>query len=132
MVEYIEIPSIADHRGALTFLQEGKGLPFRPKRVSWFCNADREFTQAGRAFKSQSELIFSLHGEVTLAVQHPGHGMSRYRLDSSNHGLLIPPMTWYSLELVSADAVILHLADSAFDASDCVRDFGLYLSLRQP
>jgi hypothetical protein len=55
-------------------------------------------------------------------------GTGEYLLDRPDLGLLVPALHWLDYRL-SAGAVLLALADRAFDPADTVRDHARFLDL---
>lgn len=116
----IELPKIEDARGNLTFLQEGKYLPFDIKRVFWTYDVPGGVERGGHAYRSTTEFIIALSGSFTVKV---GLKESKaFSLNRSYYGLLIPPMNWRVFTDFSTNAVVLSLVDKAFDPADYIRE----------
>ncbi len=125
-VNLIDLPKIADDRGNLTFLQNGAGLPFTPKRVFWTYNVPGGARRGGHAYKQQSELIIALNGAFEVVVKSPDGRTRSYRLDRGDKGLLLPPLTWRWMEGFSTNGMGLHLSNFDFDSEDYIYEFEAY------
>ena len=128
-MKVIELPKITDPRGNLTFIQKGHGLPFAPKRVFWTFNVPSGASRGGHAYLKQSELIVPINGSFEVVVTKTDGQKERYFLNRGDQGVLLPPLTWRSMENFSTNAMGLHLSDMVFDADDYVRDFERFQKL---
>lgn len=118
----IELPKIEDTRGNLTFLQQGKFLPFDIKRVFWTYDVPGGVERGGHAYRNTTEFIIALSGSFTVKV-----GLDEteeFSLNRSYYGLLIPPMNWRVFTDFSTNAVVLSLVDKAFDPAEYIREPG--------
>lgn len=121
--EIINLPKITDPRGNLTFIQQGHGLPFVPKRVFWTFNVPSGASRGGHAYRKQMELIVAINGSFDVCITRPDGTEESFIMNRGDQGLLLPPLTWRSMENFSTNAMGLHLSDSSFDEGDYIRDF---------
>lgn len=121
--QFISLPKAADERGNLTFIEQGKFLPFEPLRVFWTYNVPSNSQRGGHAYKSQTELIIALNGSFEVVVASPQNELKRFRLHRADEGLLVPPLNWRWMEGFSTNGVGLHLSDLAFEPGDYIRRF---------
>lgn len=119
----VDLPKITDPRGNLTFIQQGHGLPFEPKRVFWTFNVPSGESRGGHAYRKQMELIVAINGSFDVCITRPDGTEERFFMNRGDQGLLLPPLTWRSMENFSTNAMGLHLSDSSFDEGDYIRDF---------
>jgi hypothetical protein len=117
------LPKISDPRGNLTFIQEGNGLPFEPKRVFWTFNVPSGASRGGHAYQSQTELIVAINGSFEVCIRQPNGIVEKYFLNRGDQGILLPPWTWRTMENFSTNAIGLHLSDSLFNENDYIYDF---------
>jgi hypothetical protein len=122
-ISVYQLSKIADPRGNLTFIQEGNGLPFEPKRVFWTFNVPSGASRGGHAYLIQTELIIAINGSFEIWVKHPNGIVEKHFLNRGDQGILLPPLTWRSMENFSTNAMGLHLSDSLYDENDYIRDF---------
>ncbi len=122
-ISLIALPKITDPRGNLTFIQKGHELPFEPKRVFWTFNVPSGASRGGHAYRNQMELIVAINGSFDVCVTHADRTVEKYFLNRGDQGILLPPLTWRSMENFSTNAMGLHLSDSTFDEGDYIRNF---------
>lgn len=119
----LSLTKIIDARGNLTFIQKGQGIPFMPKRVFWTFNVPSGASRGGHAYRKQSELIVAINGSFEVCVKHIDGTEECFFMNRGDQGILLPPLTWRSMENFSTNAMGLHLSDSTFDEGDYIRDF---------
>ena len=79
--------------------------------------------------RQQQEFIVAISGSFDVVLQDEKE-TRKIQLNRSYYGLLIPAMTWRSLENFSTNSLALILSDTSFDETDYIRDIDLYLQLR--
>jgi len=126
---FVSLPKITDPRGNLTFIEKGHGLPFEPKRVFWTFNVPSGASRGGHAYKTQSELIVAINGSFEVIIRNTDGTHQSYFLNRGDQGILLPPLTWRSMENFSTNAIGLHLSDSLFSESDYIREFDEFKAL---
>lgn len=124
--QVMQLPKITDPRGNLTFIQKKYGLPFVPKRVFWTFNVPSGASRGGHAYRNQTELIVAINGSFEVCVAHADGSVEKHFLNRGDEGILLPPLTWRSMENFSTNAMGLHLSDSTFDELDYIRDFAQF------
>jgi hypothetical protein len=127
-VTLVGLPKISDPRGNLSFIEKGVSLPFEPMRVFWTFNVPSGASRGGHAYLSQTELIVAINGSFDVCIRHPDGTVEEHFLNRGDQGILLPPLTWRSMENFSTNAMGLHLSDSLFDESDYIRDFDYFKS----
>lgn len=128
-LELTALPKIPDSRGNLSFIETGKHVPFTIKRAYWLYDVPGGALRVGHAYKRQQEFIVAISGSFDVVLQDEKE-KRKIQLNRSYYGLLIPAMTWRSLENFSTNALALILSDTTFDETDYIRDNELYLHLR--
>ncbi len=118
----IDLPKYLDVRGNLSFIEEGNQLPFKIKRVYWIYDVPGGEHRGGHAFKETHELIVALSGSFDV-VLHDGETESRYSLNRSYYGVLIPKMMWRTLENFSTNSLAMIIASTEYHENDYIRDF---------
>ncbi len=113
--------------GRLVPVESCKEIPFRVERVYWVVEAHPTELRGGHAHRHGSELLVCLQGQCQVALEW-ADGTGEYLLDRPDLGLLVPALHWLDYRL-SAGAVLLALADRAFDPADTVRDHARFLDL---
>lgn len=121
-VRIIELPKICDHRGNLSFIENGGRLPFRLQRTYWIYDVPGGKKRFGHAFHSQEEFIISLSGSFDI-VLNDGNEERRYHMSRSYYGLYIPNMMWRELDNFSTNSVALVLSSELYSQDDYIYDF---------
>ena len=127
-VRQIELPCIRDPRGNLTFIQNKSHLPFDIARVYWLYDVPSDGRRDGHAFMRQHELIVSLSGSFDVTVGD-ATGSRTFTLNRPFAGLLVPPMTWRSLQNFSTNSAGMVLASTLYDPADYVRDHDEFIRI---
>jgi len=131
MTKLIKLPQILDKRGNLTFLQNSDHIPFDIQRVFWTYDVPGGEIRGGHAYFEQKELIIALSGSFDVIVQDQNGVQSKYSLNRSYFGLLIPPLTWRHMENFSTNSLGLHLSSHNYIESDYIRDFEQFTKYRK-
>jgi dTDP-4-dehydrorhamnose 3,5-epimerase-like enzyme len=123
----IELPKITDPRGNLTFVENGKHLPFDIRRVYYLYDVPGGSERGGHAHKDLSQLIIAMSGSFDVLLDD-GNEKKRFHLNRSYYGLYVCPMIWRELDNFSSGSVCMVLASNLYDETDYYRDFDEYLS----
>jgi len=116
----VQIPSITDERGAISFVQLGQLLDFPITRVYWLY--DLNSTRGGHAHKQLKQFIFCSHGSVDFVLDDTKN-RETIRLDSPNKGLIIDKPIWREVKNFSSDAAVIILASDLYDENDYIRSY---------
>ncbi|HEV2613535.1 MAG TPA: FdtA/QdtA family cupin domain-containing protein [Gammaproteobacteria bacterium] len=116
----VQIPSITDERGAISFVQLGQLLDFAINRVYWLY--DLKNTRGGHAHKQLKQFIFCVHGSVDFVLDDVTHKQI-ITLDSPNKGLIIEKPMWREVQNSSPDAAVIILASDIYDEQDYIRSY---------
>lgn len=122
------LPNFADMRGSLAVLEQGKGLPFVPKRVFWVFNVPSRDVRGEHAHRRCEQFLVAAHGGVSVVVDD-GHTREEVRLNSPTLGLYLPPMIWGVQYKFDPDAVLMVAASEPYDAADYIRDYAQFRRL---
>lgn len=122
----IHLPKIADPRGNLTFIENGRHIPFDMKRVFYLYDVPGGETRAGHALKTCHQFLIALSGsfDVILADDEQRH---RFHLNRSYYGLYVPPLIWRELGNFSSGSVCAVLASELFSEGDYYRDYAEFV-----
>jgi dTDP-4-dehydrorhamnose 3,5-epimerase-like enzyme len=127
----IDLPTVADARGNLTFVESSRHVPFEIKRVYYLYDVPGGSVRAGHAHKQLHQLLIAVAGSFDVKVDD-GVARTRFQLNRSNYGLYIPPMMWRDIENFSSGSVCLALASALFEESDYYRDYDQFRRACQP
>lgn len=118
----IDLPKITDARGNLSFIENGKHLPFDIVRTYWIYDVPGGEARGGHAYRENEEFVVALSGSFDV-VLNDGAKEYRFHLNRSYNGVYIPKMMWRTMENFSTNSLALVLSSTAYDAADYVRDF---------
>ncbi len=121
----INLPKIHDPRGNLSFVENGRPVPFVIKRVYWIYDVPGGEVRGGHAYQELQEFFIALSGSFDV-VLFDGQNSKTVTLNRSYFGLLVPSMIWRRLENFSTNAVCLILASTLYSEADYLRDFNMF------
>ena len=123
----VALPKIHDPRGNLTVAEPTGALPFHIGRTYWLYDVPAGESRGGHAHRECMELIVATGGSFRVTLDN-GRSRRTYLLNRPYEGLLVPTMTWRTLEDFSAGAVCLVLASHAFSEADYIRVYEDYMA----
>jgi dTDP-4-dehydrorhamnose 3,5-epimerase-like enzyme len=119
--QIIELRTVVDPRGKLTFIEGGRHVPFTVRRVYWIYDVPGGEVRGGHAYRTLEELVIAISGSFDVALDD-GRNAEVLQLNRSYSGLYVPPMTWRQLENFSTNGICLILASQPYDEGDYIRD----------
>lgn len=125
MPQIINLPKILDRRGNLSFIEEGKHLPFKIERTFWIYDVPGGESRGGHAYYETEEFIVALSGSFDVVLDD-GKERKRYSLNRSYYGLYVPKMIWREMENFSTNSLALVISSTKYDAKDYIRDYNLF------
>ncbi len=123
----IRLPVFEDSRGALSFVEGGRHVPFEIARAYFLYGIPDGAKRGAHAHKALQQLVIAIAGSFEVAMDD-GRRQKVVRLDSPSVGLYICPMIWRDLLAFSRDAVCLVLASEPYDEADYFRCRDEYLA----
>ena len=123
---FLEFPVVRDHRGNLTVVEGGRGVPFEIARVFYLDVVPAGATRAGHANRRTDQVLVALAGSFDVILDDARRRES-VTLSRSSHGLLVPHLIWRELAGFSSGAVCLVFASLPYDEGDYYRDYGEYV-----
>ena len=121
----INLPKIHDPRGNLSFVENGRPVPFVIQRAYWIYDVPGGEVRGGHAYKELQEVFIALSGSFDV-VLNDGQSTRNVTLNRSYFGLYVPNMIWRRLENFSTNAVCLILASMPYNENDYLRDFKIF------
>lgn len=121
-VKIIEMPTVTDLRGNLTFGEISKHLPFRPARYFVVYDVPSREARGEHAHIELEQLLVCIRGNMSVVVDDGEH-RAELVLDTPELGLHIAPHVWSIQYRYTRDAVLLVLASDVYDAGDYIRDY---------
>lgn len=122
----IDIPSVSESRGCLTFAEADRHVPFAIERVYWIHGVPEDGRRGGHAHRSVYELVIAAAGAFDVRCDN-GEESHTVRLDDPARGLLLDPYVWRDLSGFSRDALCLVLASGPYDEDEYVRDYAEFV-----
>ena len=124
----IYLPKISDPRGNLSFIENISHLPFEIKRSYWIYDVPGGTDRGGHAYKENIEFVIALSGSFDVIIDDGGT-VERFNMNRSYYGLLIPKMTWRTMENFSTNSLALILSSTEYNVDDYIRDYNEFLKL---
>jgi len=125
----IDLPKIRDPRGNLSFVENGRPIPFVIRRAYWIYDVPGGEVRGGHAYKELQEFFIALSGSFDV-VLNDGQSTRNVTLNRSYFGLYVPSMIWRRLENFSTNAVCLILASMPYNEDDYLRDFKIFQEVK--
>ncbi len=122
----VNLPTLSDQRGDLTFLESLNQIPFEIKRIYYLHN-NNNLKRGAHAHKALNQIVISISGSFDIKLDD-GKLSKTFKLSNKNEGLLICPMIWRDLFNFSKDSVCLVLASDFYKESDYIRSYKDFLS----
>lgn len=121
-VRIIELPKVADRRGNLSFVEEGKHIPFAIRRNYWIYDVPGGEIRGGHAYRENREFIIALSGSFDVLLDD-GRQTRTYSLNRSYYGLYVPEGIWRQMMNFSTNSLALVLASTPYNPADYLYDY---------
>jgi hypothetical protein len=123
---WIDMPSVNDYRGNLSFMEGGRHVPFDIKRVYYLYDIPSGAERAGHAHRELSQVFIALSGSFDLVLDD-GLRQKTVHLSRAHMGFVVVPFVWRVLNNFSGNSVCLVLASTEYDAGDYIREYGDFI-----
>jgi dTDP-4-dehydrorhamnose 3,5-epimerase-like enzyme len=123
------LPLVDDLRGALSFGEVQRHIPFEIKRYFLVFGVSGQHIRGEHAHREQHQFLVCVHGRCNI-VADDGTNREEFILDGPTTAVYIPPMVWAVQYKYTPDAVLLVLASGFYDPEDYIRDYDEFQSLR--
>lgn len=117
MAKLIDLKTFTDSRGNLTVIE--KVIPFNIKRIFYIYGVN-DSARGGHRHKKTRQAAICIKGNCRI-FNNNGHQESFFYLDAPHKCLIIEPEDWHTMDLFSADAILMVLASEYFDADDYIQ-----------
>jgi UDP-2-acetamido-3-amino-2,3-dideoxy-glucuronate N-acetyltransferase len=124
------LPMAPDLRGALSFGEVSRHIPFEIQRYFLVFDVSSEQVRGEHAHRTLHQFLICVHGRCCVVADDGVNGQE-FVLDSPVIGLYIPPMTWAVQYKYSRDGVLLAFTSDLYDPGDYIRDYEEFLRLKQ-
>ena len=125
-IKIIEIPTIKDDRGDLSFIENDSFLPFSLKRIFYIHAIPKDAERGGHAHKRLQEFIICLKGSFDLHLDD-GTNKKILSLNSASSGVYTPSMIWRDMKNFSEGCICIVIASELYDEEDYYRDYNKFL-----
>lgn len=122
MKTILNLPSIKDARGNLTFIESEISAPFEIRRVYYLHGVPGGAERGGHAHVNLQQLLIAVAGSFDVLLDN-GRQQHTITLDDPTKGLLIESMTWRELTNFAPNSVCLVLASEHYTEGDYIRDY---------
>lgn len=123
----IELPSVKEPRGNLTFIESHQQVPFAIERVYYLYDVPGGAHRGGHAHRQLEQVIIAIAGSFDVLVDD-GQRKARFTLNRSYYGLYIPRMVWREIENFSSCSVCLVTASRKYEEEDYFRQYSDFLT----
>ena len=124
----ITLPKICDPRGNLTFVENGRYVPFDIARAYWVYDVPAGEERGGHSHHKAEELIIATGGSFNVNL-FDGIETRTYTLNRPFEGLYVPPGYWRTLDNFASGSVCMVLTSTAYNEADYVRDYDEFMEL---
>lgn len=122
----LTLEKILDARGALTFIEGNRHVPFPIERVYYLYDVSTSASRGGHAHKELQQLIIAVSGSFTVILDD-GTQKKSFTLNRPYEGLYVCPMIWREIFDFSSGALCLVLASAHYDESDYYRNYNTFI-----
>ena len=126
LCKIIDLPTIKNPKGNLTFIEAGRHIPFDVRRVYYLYDIPGGEDRGGHAHRALHQLIIAMSGSFDIRLDD-GRAKKTVHMNRSYYGLYICPMIWREIDNFSSGAVCMALASEFYDEADYYRDYDLFI-----
>lgn len=125
----IQLPKNSDPRGNLSVIEEFKDIPFKIERTYWIYDVPGGEHRGGHAYKENQEFIVAMSGSFDVHLDD-GNEKQTFHLNRSYYGLYVPKGIWREMDNFSTNSLALVLSSTKYDLNDYIRDYNLFITLK--
>jgi hypothetical protein len=130
-LRWIDVPQIVDARGALSFVEGQRHIPFDIRRVFFLHDVPNGAERGGHALRECEQVLIALGGTIEVLTSD-GTASARHILSTPTQGLYLPPLVWRELKRFSPGSVCLALCSQPYSEADYFREFTQFLAAVKP
>lgn len=119
-----------DHRGALSALEFGSDLIFKPKRSFIVHSVPNSELRGEHAHWQCEQFLTCVSGSCRILLDN-GTSRCEVVMDNPKLAIYMPAMVWGTQYLYSRDAALLVFASEIYDGGDYIRDYAEFLQARK-
>ena len=125
--ELVDLPRVMDPRGALSFVESKRHIPFDIRRVYYLYDVPGGAERGGHAHKALQQLIIAMSGSFDIHLDD-GYSKKTIHMNRCYSGLYVCPMIWREIDNFSSGAVCMVLASDYYDESDYYREYESFIT----
>jgi len=119
----IDLRTVKDSRGNLTFIEGLVDIPFAVKRIYYSYDIPDDKSIRGKhGHKELQQLIIAMSGSFSVTLDD-GYARKTFHLNRPWCGLYVTSGMWREVDNFSSSSVCMVLASEAYDAEDYIRDY---------
>ncbi len=126
-VRMLEFPQRGDERGHLVVAEAGADIPFEIKRVFYIYGSDAQVVRGQHANRRTEFVLINVVGKSKVRVADGLGNEMVVSLERPHTGVYLPAMVWKDMYDFSPDSVLLVFASEHYDASEYIRDYGVFM-----
>jgi hypothetical protein len=124
--QLLDIRTIFDHRGSISFIEAGIDIGFPIRRVYWTYDVPSRSTRAGHAHYRLEQIYVAISGSFDVLMDD-GKMTRTIHMNHPDIGLALRPGIWRKIINFSSNACLMVLASDLYDESDYIRDYNEFL-----
>ena len=124
----ISLPTYSEAaRGSLTVAESGGAIPFPIARIFYIYGLNEDYERGAHAHRKSEQVFIAISGSFSLTVTNADE-TKIYMMKEPNFAVYVPPMIWARIHDFSQGAVCLVLTNTAYNASDYIRDWREFMA----
>jgi len=124
------LPRVVDSRGALSFVEGGRHVPFAVARLFYMYDFPKGTRRGGHAHRECHQFLIAQEGSFEVLLDD-GTDRRTVALERPDLGLHIPPGIWVELVSRSERAVITALASAPYVEADYLRSHPVFVEWKR-
>ncbi len=128
--QLIDLGKKHEIKGKIPVVENGVDVPFDTKRVYYLYDVPGGESRGGHAHKKLYQLLVAASGSFSVTLDD-GTEKRTIVLNRPYQGLLIVPGIWRTLDDFSSGSVCLVLASEKYDEADYIRQYDIFLRIKQ-
>ncbi len=130
-VKLIKLNTFLDSEGSLVPIEFDSTAPFEVKRVFYVYGVHNQNDRGEHSHHKTKQFLICLNGEIKVLCDD-GDVKKEWTLNKPNEGLYIPNLIWDEQTYMSADSVLLVLANTHYDEDDYINDYNQFKKIKNP
>tara|TARA_Y100001968_G_scaffold302998_1_gene316767 strand:- start:814 stop:1224 length:411 start_codon:yes stop_codon:yes gene_type:complete len=126
LCKLVNLPTVSDDRGSLSFLESGRHIPFEMKRIYYIYDVPKDASRGYHAHKKLHQLCIPIYGSLEIKLDD-GKSSKCFQLNSKSKGLYICPMIWREMYNFEEGTSFMVIASEKFSENDYIRNYQDFL-----